>query len=198
MLGEKIKTLRLDRGFSQEELAKRLSVVRQTVSKWEKGLSLPDSDMLITLAEIFEISVGDLLEENTKVKATTDSKPHPLKLWEIVLLVLGSPIWLSLAVAVFAIMLALYAVVWSVIIALWAIFASLIGGSFAGIGAGLIFVLTNNAPTGFAVIGAGITCAGLAILMFFACKAATNGVVVLTKKIAVWLKNRLIKKEETP
>lgn len=63
MLQENIKLLRTQKGLSQEELAEKLSVVRQTVSKWEKGLSVPDSEMLIQLAEVFEVSVGELLGE---------------------------------------------------------------------------------------------------------------------------------------
>lgn len=61
MLSENIKVLRAKKGFSQEELAVRLHVVRQTVSKWEKGLSVPDADTLIRLAEILDVSVSELL-----------------------------------------------------------------------------------------------------------------------------------------
>ena len=51
MLSDNIKRIRKSKGLSQEELAIKLNVVRQTVSKWENGLSVPDSDMLITLAD---------------------------------------------------------------------------------------------------------------------------------------------------
>lgn len=61
MLHETLKTLRKQKGYSQEEAASRLNVVRQTVSKWEKGLSVPDADMLIRLAELYEVTVGELL-----------------------------------------------------------------------------------------------------------------------------------------
>ena len=61
MLGENIKALRRQKGLSQEELAARLHVVRQTISKWEKDLSVPDADTLIRLAEILEVSVSELL-----------------------------------------------------------------------------------------------------------------------------------------
>ena len=61
MLSGNLKTLRKAKGFSQEELAIRLNVVRQTVSKWEKGLSVPDADLLIQLAEILDVSVSKLL-----------------------------------------------------------------------------------------------------------------------------------------
>lgn len=63
MLNENIRTLRKAKGLSQEALAIKLSVVRQTVSKWEKGLSVPDSSMLITLADELDTSVSILLGE---------------------------------------------------------------------------------------------------------------------------------------
>lgn len=61
MLSENIKSLRRARGMSQEDLASRLHIVRQTVSKWEKGLSVPDADLLQRMAEIFETDVSSLL-----------------------------------------------------------------------------------------------------------------------------------------
>lgn len=61
MLGENIKNFRKQNGFTQETLAQELNVVRQTVSKWEKGYSVPDAIMLERIAELFEVSVGDLL-----------------------------------------------------------------------------------------------------------------------------------------
>ena len=61
MLNENIKALRKTNGLTQDELAIRLNVVRQTVSKWEKGLSVPDAEMLQRIAEVFEVSVSQLL-----------------------------------------------------------------------------------------------------------------------------------------
>lgn len=63
MLNENIRTLRKSKGLSQEELAVKLNVVRQTVSKWEQGLSVPDADMLIAVSEALETPVGTLLGE---------------------------------------------------------------------------------------------------------------------------------------
>lgn len=63
MLNENIKTIRKSKGLSQQELAIKLNVVRQTVSKWEQGLSVPDSAMLISISEILETSVSTLLGE---------------------------------------------------------------------------------------------------------------------------------------
>ena len=63
MLNENIKTIRKSKGLSQQELAVKLNIVRQTVSKWEQGLSVPDSDMLISLSEVLETPVSILLGE---------------------------------------------------------------------------------------------------------------------------------------
>ena len=64
MLNENIKALRKSKGLSQQELADKLNVVRQTISKWEQGLSVPDSDLLIALSEALETPVSTLLGEN--------------------------------------------------------------------------------------------------------------------------------------
>lgn len=63
MLNENIRALRKSKGLSQQELAIKLNVVRQTISKWEQGLSVPDSEMLISLSEVFETPVSKLLGE---------------------------------------------------------------------------------------------------------------------------------------
>ncbi|MDE5939084.1 MAG: helix-turn-helix domain-containing protein [Lachnospiraceae bacterium] len=71
MLNENIKTIRKSKGLSQQELAVKLNVVRQTVSKWEQGLSVPDSDMLISISEVLETPVSTLLGENV-IESTVD------------------------------------------------------------------------------------------------------------------------------
>ena len=63
MLSENIKAIRKSKGLSQQELAIKLNVVRQTISKWEQGLSVPDSEMLISLSEVLETPVSKLLGE---------------------------------------------------------------------------------------------------------------------------------------
>lgn len=74
MLNENLKAIRQSKGLSQQELAVKLNVVRQTISKWEKGLSVPDSDMLIALSEALNTPVNILLGETIK-----ESKPDDLK-----------------------------------------------------------------------------------------------------------------------
>ncbi|MDD3796555.1 MAG: helix-turn-helix transcriptional regulator [Lachnospiraceae bacterium] len=69
MFCENLRSIRKAKGLTQDELAARINVVRQTISKWEKGLSVPDAEMLIRIAEIFEISVSELLGEKIENEA---------------------------------------------------------------------------------------------------------------------------------
>lgn len=74
MLSENMKTIRKAKGLSQEELAIKLNVVRQTISKWEQGLSVPDADLLISLSEALETPVSTLLGETVAETKADDLK----------------------------------------------------------------------------------------------------------------------------
>ena len=69
MFGENLRILRKEKGLSQEELASRLHVVRQTISKWEKGVSVPDAELLVRLSEILETPVSVLLGDSVEPSA---------------------------------------------------------------------------------------------------------------------------------
>ena len=104
MFGENLKILRQEKGMSQEILAQKLNVVRQTVSKWEKGLSVPDAEMLVDIAELFEVPVSELLgvkinneKEINEIAAQlallnehlADKSRHGRKIWKRVLITIG-------------------------------------------------------------------------------------------------------------
>ena len=74
MLKENIKSIRKSKGLSQEELAIKLNVVRQTISKWEQGLSVPDAEMLISISEVLETPVSTLIGENISESKIDDIK----------------------------------------------------------------------------------------------------------------------------
>ena len=80
MLSENIKTIRKAKGLTQQELAVKLNVVRQTISKWEQGLSVPDSELLLALSEALETPVSALLGEEIKEPETDDLKAISQKL----------------------------------------------------------------------------------------------------------------------
>ena len=117
MLNENIRAIRRAKGLSQEELAIKLNVVRQTVSKWEQGRSVPDSDMLIALSEALETPVSTLLGE-TVVEATADDWRAIAEKLEIINLQLAQRketrrriargLLIALCIVIAAIFLALY------------------------------------------------------------------------------------------
>ena len=72
MLNENIKNLRKNKGYTQEELANKLNVVRQTISKWEKGYSVPDAELLKKLAEMLDTDVSQLLGSTIEQDANVD------------------------------------------------------------------------------------------------------------------------------
>lgn len=183
-------------GLPQGDIEERLSFYSEMIDdRMEEGLSEEDAvsgigavDTIITQI-IADIPLSKLVKEKIAPKKN-------LKVWEIVLFVLGSPIWLSLLIAAFAVILSLYAALWSLIVSLWAVFGSFIGCAVGGIASGIGFVFGGNGIAGIAMIGAGIVCAGLSILLLFGCKAATKGTLLLTKKIALGIKSCFIKEEE--
>ncbi len=80
MLSENIRTIRKSKGLSQEELAEKIHVVRQTVSKWEQGLSVPDADLLLALSDTLETPVSTLLGETISAPETDEIKTLAEKL----------------------------------------------------------------------------------------------------------------------
>lgn len=135
-----------------------------------------------------ETPMSRLIKEKVRPK-------RKIQAWEIVLLALGSPIWISIIVALFSVVAAVYVSIWSVEVALWSIFAALAGGALGGIGAGVIFICTGNLLPGIAMIGASFACSGFSIFMFFGCVESTKRMTILTKNIVLLIKKCFVKKE---
>lgn len=180
----------------QDEVEERLNFYSEMIEdRMEEGLSEKEAVSAVgSVEEIAAQIASDIPTAKTAEKIAPRKKR--LKWWETALLFLGSPIWLSLLLAAFAVVFSLYICLWAVLISLWAVFVSLIACAFAGIAAGIGFALGINILTGTALIGTGIICAGLAIFLLLGCKAATKGTLLLTKKTALTIKNRFAKEEE--
>lgn len=177
-----------------EDLEERLDFYNEMIDdRMEEGLS--EEEAVAQIGSVDEI-VAQVLGDTplaTLVKERIKPKKR-LRPWEIVLLAVGSPLWLSLLIAAFAVVFALYAVLWSLIVSLWAVFASFVGCALGCVAGGAVITLRNPLP-GIALIGAGILCAGLSVFLFLGCKAATKGMAKLTKKIALGIKYCFVKKE---
>ena len=183
-------------GLPQHEVEERLSFYREMIEdRMDDGLA--EADAVAELGSVDEIAAQIIADIPLTKLAKEKIKPkRRLRAWEIVLLALGSPIWLSLLIAAAAVLFSLYVVIWAVVISLWAVFVSLAAAAVGGIAACIVFALTGHGSTGLAMLGAGLTCAGLAIFMFYGCLAVNKGAVWLGKAILHGLKTALIRKED--
>lgn len=163
---------RMEEGFLEQEAVAQAGAVEDIVNQI-----------------VSETPIGKIAKERLKSKGR-------IKPWEIVLLALGSPIWLSIGIALFSVLISIYGAMWSVIISLWSVFAVFVGSAFGCIAGGTVFAFVHKPLIGLAVISAGFVLAGLSILTFMACKSVTKGSLILIKNVAMWIKNLCMKKEE--
>lgn len=183
-------------GLPKEDIEERLTFYSEMIDdRIEDGV--PEETAVLGIGSIdgivsqiiAEIPIGKLVKE----KITPRKK---MKAWEIVLIVLGSPIWLAFLIAAFAVGFTLYIVLWAVIVVLWSVFVTFVGCAIGCIVAGTGFAMVYSRFTGIVTIGTGFACAGLAILMLFGCKAATKGILSGTRKLAIKIKKKSIEKKE--
>ena len=183
-------------GLPQEDIEERLTFYSEMIyDRIEEGLS--ENEAVSEIGSVDTV-ISQILDDTPLVKLVKQ-KMRPKKrmnAWEIVFLILGSPIWLSLIIAAFAVVISVYAAVWSLIIALWSVFVSLVAAALGGAAGGIWFAVTAKAVTGLAAAGTGVFCAGLSVFMFFACKAATKGILLLTKKAALGIKGCFMNRRE--
>ncbi len=181
-------------GLPQQDIEERLTFYGEMIDdRMEEGLSEDEAVLAVGSVDEITAQIVTDIPQMSSVKQKTKKK---FRAWEIVLLVLGFPLWFSLLLAAFAVIFSLYIVLWSVVISLWAVFGSFVGCAFGGAVAGIAFAYGGNVLAGITMIGAGIVCAGFSIFMFYGCKAATKGALILTKKMAAWIKNCFIRREE--
>lgn len=183
-------------GLPKKDIDERLNFYGEMIDdRMEEGLSEQEAVCRIgTVDEVASQIIADIpLARLVKQKITPAKK---LKAWEIILIVLGFPIWFPLMISAAVLALSLYIVLWSVIAVLWVAFVSLGAAGFGCAAGGVLLIACGNFLTGIVAIGAGLICVGLCIFMFFGCKETTRCILILTKKLALKIKNAFIKKEE--
>ncbi len=144
---------------------------------------------------------GEVVEEivaQTPIRALVKERVKPkrrLTTWEILLIALGSPIWLALLLSAFAVILAVFVTLWSLVISAWAIEVSLGACSLAGIGVCAIKLCTGEPSQAFFMLGAALALAGLFIFGIWVCKSFTRLMSYCSKKFLLLLKLMLVGKE---
>ena len=186
------------RGIPSEDVQKSLDFYSEMIDdRVEDGIS--EEDAVLQIGDVQEIAKEILLDiPITKLVKEKIKPKRKITTLEKVLLAVGSPIWLSLLIAAFAVVFAIYLSLWSVIISVWACEASscacVLGGILAAV---FLFVTGQNVFAGVIMIAASIVFVGVSILLFFVCREASKGMVWLTKKITLWIKSCFLRKEET-
>ena len=174
-------------GLPQEEIEERLTFYSEMIDdRMEEGAS--EEEAVAACGVVGGVAVPFPVSTAPTPKSTAHRR---LRAWEIVLLTLGAPIWLSLGIAALAVVFSLYVSLWAVIVSLWAVFAALAGSAVGCAAACAVFFAGSNVPSGIAVLAAGLVCAGLAVFAFYGGVAATKGSALLTQKAAIHLKNRV-------
>ncbi len=177
------------KGMPKREVDERISFYSEMIDDHiEEGCT--ESEAVAKIGYIDDIS-GQIVSEVHLAKPKKKRRTR-----EIVLLAVGSPLWISLAAAAFAVVVALYSSLWAVIVSIWAAFVALTASSVAGIAAALPFGISGGAPVGFAMLGASLVCLGLAIFSYYGCRKVTRGVLVISKKLARCIKICFRKKGE--
>lgn len=182
-------------GLPEADIEERISFYSEMIDdRMEDGLSFEDA--IKELGSIEDIR-AETIKSTPLVKIIAEKiKPvRKVKLKEMLLIILGSPIWASLAIVALAVAITLYAVLWSVIISLWAIFASFAVCAPVGIIAFAILALNGNVAGGLFILGCGLFVGGLVFPVFYGCRYITSVTILLTKKIITAIKNCFIKKE---
>ena len=170
----------------QEEIAERTSFYIEIIDEYiEEGLS--EAEAVERIGDPEEIISQILKDTAPVVVPEANYKPKKKrKVWQTVLLIVGSPVWVALLIAGAAMVLALYIALWALILSLWSVFVSSIGSSLGFLIAGIVWICNRGLPAGVAMMGAALICAGLAILLYYGCMAATRGTICLTKKFFSW------------
>ncbi len=182
-------------GLPQDDVEERLSFYSEMIDdRMEDGLTEEEAVAEIGPADAI---ISQIIEETplTKIVGERMRPQGRHKVWQTILLVLGSPIWLSLLIALFAVLFAVYVAAWAVIISLWAVEAAFIVSALAGAAAGILLIFRGNLPSGLVLIAAALVLAGLSIFLFFGCLMATKGILALTKKILSGIKSLFLRKE---
>ena len=179
----------------KKDIEERINFYSEIIDdKIEEGC--PEDKAVAEIGSVEEIAC-QILSEALQIKPTEKSNSkRRFQAWEITLLVLGSPIWLSLIIALFSVILSVYVSIWAVVISIWAAFVAITACSVAGILCGIVFLYQGNFISSIAIFGISIVCMGLAIFFFCTCKHLTVKIYKLTKKMTLWIKKLFVKGEK--
>lgn len=171
-------------GLPQEDIRRSVDFYSEMIDdRMDDGAS--QEEAVAAIGSLEEI-LGQLCPEPPKAKPR-----RRMKAWEIVLLVIGSPVWASLLVAAMCAGAAVYIALWAVLVSLYAVGAACAGCGVGGTILALLYLSAGNTAGAVFSVGASLLCWGVAILLFLGLKQTTKGFVFVTKKLFLWVRSRL-------
>ena len=181
-------------GLPEEDIEERVNYYSEMVDdRIEEGLTEEEAIAQIGTPEQI---ISQILAEMPISTVIKTKKSHKFTGGEILLLALGFPIWFPLLIAAAAVLFSVYVSIWAVIVSLWSIPVSLAGCGIGGIIGGIFFAFHGHPLPGLALISAALVCAGLSIFAFYGCMATIEGTIILTKKLLLWIKKGVMRKEK--
>lgn len=180
-------------GLSKQDIEERLCFYSEAIDdRTEDGLS--EEEAVAEIGDVNEIA-SQIIAETPFIRIAKERimPERRLKPWEITLLVLGSPLWLSLIIAAVAVVFSACAAVCALIVSVWSVFIALVAGVFGGVFAGAVSVFRGNGLNAGFMAGVSLLCAGCAILFFFGCKKVTGLIFKITKKCTSGVKKIFVK-----
>lgn len=182
-------------GLPQDDIEERVTFYGEMIDdRMEEGMS--EEEAIAGIGTVDEVKTQIIADIPFQKLVIEKVKPkRALRAWEVVLIVLGFPVWFPLLIAGGAIILSLYIVVWALIISLWAVEVSLWACVLGGIAATVEYFAKGDIMPALMMLGAALLIAGLSTFMFFGCVTASKDVLKLTKKAGVGVKSVFIRKE---
>ena len=182
-------------GLPQGDIDERVAFYEEMIDdRMEEGMAEEDAVAGIGSVD----SVVDQIMSEIPLTKLVKEKVRPKrkrKAWEIVLLVLGSPVWIPLLIAAAAVVFSVFVVIWAVVVSLYAVDFALAAGAAAGTAAFVMYLKVGNPAGAMFSLGAGAVCAGLSILLFFVCRWIAKAVLRLTGRMLLWMKSLFVGKE---
>ena len=164
--------------------------------RMEEGMSEADAVASLGTAEkiaqqiLMDMPLGKLVKSKVKNR-------RKLETWEILLLILGFPVWFPVLISVLAVIFSVYISLWSGVISLYATFVALAGSAVGVTLGGIALCVFSGLPQGLVCLGAGLVLAGLALLFLPVCNLAAKGLIWIGRKLLLWIKSWFVRKGES-
>ena len=183
-------------GIPETDLQGSLDYYTEMIDDMQEG-GATEAEAVASLGAVDDIAEQILLDLSLPKLVKAKAKPkRSLRAWEIVLIAVGSPVWLPLLLALGVVVLAVYIVLWTVGVSLYLADLSLAVGALGGVAGSVLMFATARPEEALLLLGAGLVCGGLAIFGFFGCNATAKGIFWLGKMMWRGIKACLIRREK--